>query len=315
MIKKRFKEYFTFTRRERNGIIVLLLILFILVFINTYLNNKSFGELIIVDEGFQKDIELFEKSLVLKERAESKTKYANKRPAGRQGRKVKKEIEVWKIPETPFQFNPNDATKKELKMLGFSASQIKILLNYRNKGGVFYKKTDLLKIYGIKERQYKYLEPYINIQNKIHNSDSSKAVVIKTLSKVELNSLTTEDLMLLRGIGESFAGRIIKYRKLLGGFSRKDQLLEVYGMDSSRYLLFEKRIVVDTNLIIKMNINKVKFKTLLKHPYLNKYQSQSIMKYREISGKFTQIEQILENKLLLKDDYLRIKPYLIIEDL
>ena len=71
----------------------------------------------------------------------------------------------------------------------------------------------------------------------------------------------------------------------------------------------------DTNLIIKININKAQFKTLLKHPYLNKYQTQSIMKYREISGKFTQIEQILENKLLLKDDYLRIKPYLIIEDL
>ena len=314
MIKKRFKEYFTFTRRERNGIIVLLFILLILVFINTYLNNKSFGELIIVDEEFQKDIELFEKSLVLKERTESKTKYANKRPASWQGRKVKKEFEVWKIPETPFQFNPNNVTKKELKMLGFSTSQIKTLLNYRNKGGVFYKKKDLLKIYGIKERQYKYLESYINIQNKIHNSDSSKAVVIKTLSKVELNSSNSEDLMSLKGIGESFAGRIIKYRKLLGGFSRKDQLLEVYGMDSSRYLLFEKRIVVDTNLIIKMNINKVKFKTLLKHPYLNKYQSQSIMKYREISGKFTQIEQILENKLLLKDDYLKIKPYLIIED-
>ncbi len=308
MIKKRFKEYFTFTRRERNGIIVLLFILFILVFVNTYLNNKSFGEIIIIDEEFQEDIELFEKSLVLKERIESKTKYANRR-------KVKKEIEVWKIPETPFQFNPNNATEKELKMLGFSSSQIKTLLNYRNKRGVFYKKEDLLKIYGIKERQYKYLESYINIQNKRNNTDSSVAVVVKTLCKVEINSSNSEDLMSLKGIGESFAARIIKYRELLGGFIRKDQLLEVYGMDSSRYLQFEKRIIVDTNLIIKMNINKVQFKTLLKHPYLNKYQTQSIMKYREISGKFTQIEQILENKLLLKDDYLRIKPYLIIEDL
>ena len=308
MINKRFKEYFTFTRRERNGIIVLLFILFILVFINTYLNNKSFGEIIVIDEEFQKDIELFEESLVLKKRIESKTKYAN-------NRKVKKEIEVWKIPETPFQFNPNNATEKELKMLGFSSSQIKTLLNYRNKGGAFYKKKDLLKIYGIKERQYKYLESYINIQNKLHKTDSSVAIVKRTLIQVEINSSTSEDLMSLKGIGESFAGRIIKYRELLGGFVRKDQLLEIYGMDSSRYLQFEKRIVVDTNLIVKMNINKVKFKTLLKHPYLNKYQTQSIMKYREISGKFTQIEQILENKLLLKDDYLRIKPYLLIEDL
>ena len=64
-------------------------------------------------------------------------------------------------------------------MLGFSSSQIKTLLNYRNKGGVFYKKEDLLKIYGIKERQYKYLESYINVQNALSKADSSVAAVVQ----------------------------------------------------------------------------------------------------------------------------------------
>ncbi|MBI9053844.1 MAG: helix-hairpin-helix domain-containing protein [Bacteroidales bacterium] len=306
MIKKRFKEYFNFTRRERNGLFVLLLILFILIFVNAYVNNKTYGSIVQIDKKFQEDVENFEKSLELIESKEiQKVNSYNK------NKKYKKAS--WKIVENPFDFDPNTIKKTQLKKLGFSNSQIKVLLNYRKTGGVFYEKEDLLKIYGIKERQYKHLEAYIKIKKELKEKPDYVSQK-ETLIQVEINSANTEEIIELKGVGDSYAKRILKYRDLLGGYIDKNQLLEVYGMDSSRFFMFSEQIVINDSLIIKMNVNKVKFKTLLKHPYLNKYQVQSIMKYRELIGKFERIEQIYENNLLSKEDYFKIEPYITIID-
>jgi competence ComEA-like helix-hairpin-helix protein len=304
MITKRFKEYFNYTKRERNGIIVLLIILAILVVVDTYVNNKTFGGFVELDEQFQSEVEQFEKLLELKKEEENKKRFEVK---------TKENKVAWKLVENPFDFDPNSINKTNLKKLGFSKKQITTVYNFREKGGVFYKREDVLKIYGIDTAQYKYLESYIKINNVISKSDTLNQIV-KLILQVELNAAKKEDLTKLNGIGESFANRILAYRKLLGGFYTKEQLNEVYGMDSVRYNKFSNAVIIDTLLIQKMDINKVKFKTLLKHPYLNKYQTQSIMKYREISGKFLNVEQIVENNLLQEDDFIKIKPYLTIKD-
>lgn len=82
-------------------------------------------------------------------------------------------------------------------------------------------------------------------------------------------------------------------------------------MDQERYKQVDSLIKVDTNFISKLNINRVKYKTLLRHPYLNKYQTSSIMKYRELNGKFTDLTQLTKFNLLDKKDFIRIRPYLI----
>ena len=173
---------------------------------------------------------------------------------------------------------------------------------------------DLLKIYGIDEKQYSKLEPYIKISNQ--NDDQKDAIpesIIENLSFIELNSSTKDDLITLPGIGDAFANRIIKYRNLLGGYYKKDQLLNVYGMDTVRFNQFKNQVIIDTNKIIKLNINTAKFEELIRHPHLNKYKTQAILKYRDISGAFSRTEQIIENNLLSEEDYLKLKPYLEIE--
>jgi DNA uptake protein ComE-like DNA-binding protein len=81
-------------------------------------------------------------------------------------------------------------------------------------------------------------------------------------------------------------------------------------MDSSRFFKIDSLIYFDTLLISKLNINKVQYKTLLRHPYLNKYQTNAIMKYRELAGKFHNVNQLFEYNLLKEEDFFRIKPYL-----
>ena len=83
---------------------------------------------------------------------------------------------------------------------------------------------------------------------------------------IELNSADTTALKSLPGIGSVFASRIIKYRELLGGFVSISQLLEVYGLDSTRYSRIAGLVVADSAAIRKLSVNSLRFAELLRHP-------------------------------------------------
>lgn len=302
MIKRRFREYFTFTKKERNGIVVLLFILSILMLIQIVQNYKTAGNIELMNEQFRNDIEAFEKGLVSKEQ-KSKTK-----KAAYKAKKTKVE-DNWYIPNKLFKFDPNTVSKAQLKDLGLSGKQLNTLINYRKSGGRFFVKKDLMKIYGIDAKQYKALEPYIFI-NEEEKHVSEKETKEKERVLVELNSSSKDELKRLKGIGDAYAERIIKYKSLLGGYYSNKQLLEVYGMDSARFAGFKNQIVIDTNDIHRINLNTATYDSLIKHPYINKYQTQAILKYKEFVGEFSRIEQIYQNNLVTKEDFLRLRPYL-----
>jgi DNA uptake protein ComE-like DNA-binding protein len=104
---------------------------------------------------------------------------------------------------------------------------------------------------------------------------------------IEINTADSAQLLTLRGIGPVFAGRILRYRGMLGGFFSKEQLLEVYGMDSARYEGIAGNISVDTAGIMKMNVNEAAFRDLLRHPYFDYETVRSIVNYRDHRGPVT----------------------------
>ncbi len=127
---------------------------------------------------------------------------------------------------------------------------------------------------------------------------------------IEINSSDTTAFKKLKGIGSIFANRICKFRNLLGGFHTKEQLLEVYGMDSLRFTSIERELWVDVSTLQLLNINSAEIQDLKSHPYLTYKQARAIVKYREQHGTYQSVTDIQEIDLIEPSDFRKIGPYL-----
>ena len=110
---------------------------------------------------------------------------------------------------------------------------------------------------------------------------------------IDINTADTTMLKQLPGIGSSFAKWIVEYRNKLGGYCEKEQLLEVYRMDTTRYNGIKDFVIIDSAYIpSKLKINTDAFKVLLKHPYLEYEDVKKIVNYREQKGMITSWEHL-----------------------
>lgn len=126
----------------------------------------------------------------------------------------------------------------------------------------------------------------------------------------ELNNADSLDLVQLYNIGPVMARRILRYRTLLGGYYRIEQLKEVYGMDSARYADITPHLTVNPTLIQRLDINSTDIDQLKKHPYLDYYQAKAIVHMREEKGPFSKVSDILNIPIIDNETYKRIEPYL-----
>ena len=128
---------------------------------------------------------------------------------------------------------------------------------------------------------------------------------------IEINTADSAKLTELHGIGPAFAKRIIGYRSRLGGFYHKEQLKEVFGLDSEKYAGLQAQVRVDPSRIRKIKINHVDFDALKYFPYLSFKQMNAIIQFREQHGDYESIRD-MKNIAILDNEILRkIEPYLV----
>lgn len=217
-----------------------------------------------------------------------------------------------------FNFDPNTISPEEWTQLGLSAKQIKVITNYVAKGGKFFNKEDLRKIYSISERDYARLEPYITISTpqktatvyqpterptKYSESNSRKVIV-------KVNEADTPAFKSLRGIGSVLASRIVKFRDGLGSFHDLKQLKEVYGISEETFQQIAEQLELAGHPIKKLEINTLDINALSKHPYINKKQAQLIVNFRNEHGPYTDMRNLSQNKGLDPEFLRKIEPYL-----
>jgi competence protein ComEA len=287
-MKARIKNYLSITKKEWNGMVVLV-ILITLVLAAPYVYQLLHKDNTINFKDFDKAIAQLSK-------VEQTQGYADDKPASDD--KLQHPV--------MFPFNPNNLTIEQWKLLGLSEHQANIIEHYVTKGGRFYRKEDVKKIYAITAADYTRLEPYINIAEEEY-------IAVKKARPgevIELNSADSAKMTMVRGIGASFAVRIIRYRNRLGGFYNKEQLKEIYGVDSAKYKEIKEEVSVNPEKVKKIDINTISFDQLRIFPYLGYKQVNAIIQYRTQHGNYTSIND-MRNIAILDDGILRkIEPYL-----
>jgi DNA uptake protein ComE-like DNA-binding protein len=139
--------------------------------------------------------------------------------------------------------------------------------------------------------------------------NTSKPVPQKILN-LDLNTADSMTFVRLPGIGPVLSARIIKYRRLLGGFARVEQLKEVYGLPAETYEMIKGRVYADSLQISRININSAAYKEIIRLPYLEKYEVTAILKYRELKDRINNIGDLIDNKLLTIEKARKVNPYL-----
>lgn len=127
---------------------------------------------------------------------------------------------------------------------------------------------------------------------------------------IEINRCDSATLVKLPGIGPVLSARIIRYRRLLGGYARIEQLKEVYGLPEETYELIKNRISADSTFISRININEAGYKELCHIRYLEKYEIASILKYRQLKGRIDGVSELITNKIITKEKAFKVRPYL-----
>jgi DNA uptake protein ComE-like DNA-binding protein len=136
------------------------------------------------------------------------------------------------------------------------------------------------------------------------NPNPQKKVII------DINTSDSATLVTLPGIGPVLSARIIKYRRLLGGYARIEQLKEVYGLKPETFEIIKERVVADSTRITRISINSATYKEIIRLPYFEKYEVTAILKYRELKGRLTGIKDLTDNKLITSEKARKVRPYL-----
>lgn len=287
------RDWLTFSKGERVAIISILAIIVALILVSVFRPwPKSLDE---------ESLHNLDSLLALRQQAIEE----------QQSKKAESTPEVSEL--HPFPFNPNTLTEDEWKQIGLTDRQIRNIMNYQAKGGKFYSKSDLAKLYTISEEDFAQLEPFIvlpEISRGMNNKASEKKQENqqfeekpkpekKPIPIVDLNTVDSTTLVELPQIGPYMALRIIEFRDKLGGFIDKEQLRDVKGMDSARFATIQPYINIGEAETRKIDINRADFKTLVHHPYLNYEQVKRIFNQREKRGMIKNWAQL---EALIKDE-------------
>lgn len=267
---KFIESHFWYTKSQRNGILLLLVILF-----------SSQLALYFLDFSSNDDLNEQEFALI-QAKLDS----------------LKKESPLTHKPKI-YPFNPNYLTDFKAYQLGLNTDQIDRLFTFRDKGKFVNSVAEFQEITGVNDSLIELISPYFKFPNWTKQKASDKEIVKKEVLPSEvkdLNKATIEELTLVSGVDLKLAKRIIAYRNMLKGYSTNEQLFEVYYLSKETALrLLQYFEVKEIPELAKINVNTASFKELLRTPYLDYNLTKKICRYRDQNDFFESLDELKKN--------------------
>jgi competence protein ComEA len=307
--------YFTFTRRERIGLVLLIFVIIITFLLPAMISNTNtrFVPADTVWIAAVKKLETIktdkEKKLFDSRTGDADISYSYDRSVSHSP-----------ASGTLFYFDPNTIDEAAWKQLGLKDKTIHTIKNYLSKGGHFYKTEDLKKVYGLHSNDYSRLEPYIKIKADISEEKAPVYTRKENESKrfsynsIDINTADSTAFIALPGIGSKLALRITNFRDKLGGFYAVTQVGETYGLADSTFQKIKQYFKIENTSLKKIDINIATLDELKSHPYIRYAIARALVAYRNEHGLFKQIEDIKQVMVITNEVYNKVSPYLIINN-
>jgi len=239
-IKSIWKDYFTFSKKERNAVFILISILAVIIVLPLFVPAKKLD--IKIDTKLQQQLDSLQQT-----HSQYKNDYTDTVP-------TKDSVLHTDVSIRLFPFDPNTLDEQGFKQLGLSDKVIHTIINYRSKGGYFKTPQDIKKIYGLSNANAERLIPYIKIASAAKNNnykndvkqDENKLPASNTnyYHTININTATAEEWKTLPGIGDVIANRIVKFRNSIGGFKSVDDVKKTYGLSDSIFNLIRPYLIL-----------------------------------------------------------------------
>ena len=217
-----------------------------------------------------------------------------------------------------YPFNPNFITDYKGYALGMSSEEINRLLAYRKQDKWVNSVKDFQKVTKVSDSLLDTFSSLFKFPDFITNPKPrrtfSKPKALSFSEKMDLNIATAENLQKVYGIGPYYSKRIVAYRETLGGFSDDVQLNDVYGLEPDVVDNIKKQFTVKSpKKIAKVNLNTAKVTDLSELPNLNYEIARQIIKFREANGNFSDINELRSIADFPSDKLDRIRLYLTLQ--
>ncbi|SEQ12910.1 DNA uptake protein ComE [Hyunsoonleella jejuensis] len=272
-----FKSHFVFTKEQRNGIFLLLLIIVVLQCIYFFVDFSS-GD-VVADET---ELKIYKAEIDSLRRA----KIEDNKP---------------KI----YPFNPNYITDYKGSALGMSNEEIDRLLAFRKQNKWINSIKQFQEVTKVSDSLLAEISPYFKFPEWVSNPEQQKVNTdsynnrAKTFAqKKDLNKATAIELQRVNGVGKTLSERITIYRdKFNGGFIADVQLEEVYGLSPEVISKITEQFTVKTpRKISKINLNTASADDLVSIQHIDYEIAYNIIEYRNLNERFKALDELSKVK-------------------
>lgn len=286
----KLKSHFKFSRKQRSGIFLLLLLAVIFQYLYFFVDFSS--EEVSINEN---DLKIFQNevdSLRL--------------------------VQVEKRKPRIYPFNPNYITDYRGYTLGMTNEEIDRLLQFRKQNKWINSVKQFQEVTKVSDSLLSAISPYFKFPDWVTNPKPKRSFVNysnvkKTYKqKLDLNTATIQQLRKINGIGEKLSQRIIKYRnKFDGGFIDNVQLQDVYGLSPEVIVRINNEFTVKTpRQIIKLNLNSATIEELVTIQHIDYELAYEIIEQRTLREGYKSFEELTKVKDFPVDKIEIIKLYL-----
>jgi len=289
---KWFSSYFSFSKSQRSGLLVLLVLIVVLQTVYFFVDFS-----LPIKNNPKKNTWLSVQSEIdsLKEQA----RFSGSRL---------------------YPFNPNYISDYKGYKLGMSVQEIDRLLAYRKQNKFVNSPKEFQNVTGISDSLLKTMVSYFKFPDWVNQKRKSYSNTIsedfsfpikKKLSIQDINTARSEDLEKIFGIGEVIAKRILNYKDRFGAFVSMEQLNEVWGLSAEVVESLQEHFEIQTQTEIKkLDINKASLNELAQFPYFKYSLAKQIVIYRSMNGPIVETADLTKIKGMPNDKIKIIALYL-----